>query len=149
LLNALALATPADKIIRGKKNFEELLRYSSEKGAALALVYEKFGNPAGLKVFEPSGQKYLCPFSGVNVVRGLRSLLQKAKVGRVVVSNKQPVTEDARSLRNFFVSLPTEQSGQLVAHIDTQQKEDREIISLSVEGVECVSFYFRVKTVKR
>lgn len=145
MLNALALATPAEKIIRGKKNFGALLKYCSEKDATLALVYEKFGNPAGLRVFEPHSQEYLCPFNGADVARGIRTLLRKAKVGRVVVSNRQPSTEDAQILKRFFTSLPVEPSGQLIAYIDTQQKEDREIVSLSVKGVECVNFYFRIK----
>ncbi|PSN89702.1 hypothetical protein B9Q00_00360 [Candidatus Marsarchaeota G1 archaeon OSP_C] len=64
-------------------------------------------------------------------------------MSKVVASEKEPLTEKAKKLKQFFLSLPASE-GNFTTRVEIFQKGDREVLSLNVKGVECVNFYFRL-----
>lgn len=142
LVNALALVTPARKVTRGKKSLKMLFEECGQD-STLIVVFERFGNPAGFLVYRRGQPAQTLSFSGFNVSRGLKKLVDKAGVSRVAGSPKTPKTEAAQRLKDFLVSLP-ETKGKLVSSIDVFEKDNREVLSLVVRGVQCVNFYFKL-----
>ncbi|MEM0119846.1 MAG: hypothetical protein QW688_00150 [Thermoprotei archaeon] len=142
LVNALTLVTPLRKIIRGKKSLRLLLNeYGTE--STLVVVFERFGNPAGFTFYVGGRPTQTLVFNGFSSARGLRQLVDRAGVTRIIGPNRNPKSEAALSLKEFLLSLPTAQ-GKLTTNVDVFEKGDREVLSLSVKGVRCVNFYFRV-----
>jgi rRNA maturation protein Rpf1 len=142
LVNALALITPARKIIRGKKSLQVLLNECGVD-STIAVVFERFGNPAGLTLYIRGQPTQTLTFSGFRVSRGLKQLVDKVGVARVVGSPKTPRSEMALRLKEFLTSLPPAQ-GKLMTNIDVFEKDGREVVTLTLRGVQCVNFYFRV-----
>ncbi|PSO04253.1 hypothetical protein B9Q13_05040 [Candidatus Marsarchaeota G2 archaeon ECH_B_SAG-G16] len=140
LLNALTLTLPSLKLTRGKKSMKEILSFAEREKALIVKIIEKSGNPRGFEIL-PKGEFLL--FDGFSVVKGIKKLLQKNKVSKVVASEKEPLTEKAKKLKQFFLSLPASE-GNFTTRVEIFQKGDREVLSLNVKGVECVNFYFRL-----
>jgi len=142
LVNALALVTPAQKIIRGKKSLRALF---SECGpnSTVAVVFERFGNPAGFTLYSGGRLVETISFSGFQVSKGLKQLIDRAGVARVVAGSKTPKSHLALKLRDFLIGLPPAQ-GRLTSSIEVFDKGDREVVAIFLKGVQCVSFYFRL-----
>jgi len=48
----------------------------------------------------------------------------------------------ALRLKEFLTSLPPAQ-GKLITNIDVFEKNGKEVVVLTLRGVQCVNFYFR------
>lgn len=142
LVNALALVTPARKITRGKKSMRMLFEECGPN-SMLIIVFERFGNPAGFTVYLQGKPTQILRFDGFNVSKGLRKLVDKAGVSKVVDTPKKPKTEPAARLKEFLAGLP-EAQGRLASSLDLFEKGGREVLSITLKGVQCVNFYFRL-----
>lgn len=106
-------------------------------------MFERFGNPAGFIVYERGQPTQTLRFNGFSVATGLKKLVDKAGVSRVAGPSKTPKTEAALGLRDFLVGLP-ESPGRLVSNLEVFEKDNREVLSIVLKGVQCVNFYFRL-----
>ncbi|MEM3670983.1 MAG: hypothetical protein QW767_04475 [Thermoprotei archaeon] len=144
LVSALAKLTPnSAKLPRGKSSLEQLLASRPER-CALIVVYERWGNPAGFRVTFPTGETRSYGFDGVGIARGIKSVLGATRIGRVVPSQKAPLTRGALALKEFLESFPSSsEPGQL--SLNLRSNDTKEVLSLEAKRVECVSFHFKLR----
>jgi rRNA maturation protein Rpf1 len=130
------------KIIRGKKSVRQLFNESGFT-STIVVVFERFGNPTGFMIYRNAQPVGSLLFSGFRVARGLRKLVDKAGVAKVVGPSRNPRSEMAVKLKDFLTSLPQAQ-GRFSTNLEVYEKDGREVLSLNLKGVPCVDFYFRL-----
>ncbi|MCL5788384.1 MAG: hypothetical protein M1357_01050 [Candidatus Marsarchaeota archaeon] len=130
------------KVSRGKTSLAALRQIGVSQGAAIILVYERHGNPAGFSVWDSVVGEKRIGFDGVTLEKTTRRLVDSSDIGKINVPSKRASTNMAEQMRLFLEGLPAS-AGRGQAQVLIEEKDNRETVSVELKGVKCVSFHFR------
>lgn len=140
-----------ERIVRGKKSFEDLQRIL-KKGSygGIIVIDTKWGNPSRLRILKKDGSTFQIIFSGVKLLRELREKPPIINSEPLILANNPKSLELAKILDLKTVdSIDSLKENVNVIVLDFKNKDNDMLYLLSLYNVKTKKYYGPIMKIKR